>query len=414
MVSKSKLNPVHGKKGSIITRFIKTVKPLIYKGSRRLRLQIGLALAAFTAILYILSSLFGYQAFRYKESYPDAHGIYLNEIQASTPLIYPYIEHTSVLKELGLNGLFVFRTFPENQQAFVIKADDKPLTGDEIKRTTDQILLVKRSFLDHAKLVYKKKPGPNVVLLTIIDFQKYSAETLVKIVQNRVDYAQKHGYGIHIRWLQEFIPLLEFQNNEQDYEFIKTMAVRATMHAFPNSKYIFYLEQESLIMNMGLTIEKNIINEEVLDLAVQKRSPIQGGSNILTHSDMNIDDIHVFVTRSEDESIDTDAMIIRNSLFGKSFTEYLSDPLYRDYNWDKYRSSITHLLQWHPKMLSHTAIVIPRLIGSIYDPSQNIDDKKDGDIFHYSTGDFVVSMRGCQDRGSCASDINTFYSLIKK
>ncbi|CCH60362.1 hypothetical protein TBLA_0C05640 [Henningerozyma blattae CBS 6284] len=412
MVSKSKLKPAH-KKSQRWTHSLKhRLRPFI-KGSGKVKLQLAIIFSSFVFIVYLLNLFFGYSSSTNYANYPKSHGIYLNEIASSTPLIYPYIEHTAVLKELGLNGLFIFRQYSDDKQGFAIKADDKPLTSDEIKKTTDQVLLVKRSFLDHGKLVYHRD-GPRFVILTIIDFEKYNAETLVKIVQNRVDYAQRHGYGVHIRWLQEFIPLMEFQNPESDREYIKPMAIRATMHAFPNADYIFFMEQESLIMEMGFSLEKHIFDEKLLDVAIQKRLPITPGSHILTHSNTAPQAISLMFPRSQESGVMTNCMLIRNDDFSKSFIEYLDDPLIRDYNWDKFSSSISHAFQWHPIFLSKSAIVMPKLFASVYNPSKDVNKPLDGDIYSYSAGDFVVSFTGCQQRSSCVEDINTFYSMVQR
>lgn len=115
---------------------------------------------------------------------------------------------------------------------------------------------MKHSFLDHGKLVYRKSnDAPEVVVVTLIDFENYELETIIQIVQNRVDYAQKHQYGVYIRWIQEFLPVLENQNLAESYEFIKPLVIRAAMHAFPTAKYIHFVDQDALLMNLDLSLQ---------------------------------------------------------------------------------------------------------------------------------------------------------------
>ena len=60
---------------------------------------------------------------------------------------------------------------------------------------------------------------PELVIVTAVDFNKYSLDGLTKIVQNRVDYAHLQNYGVYVRWSEEFLPIL---NNFQYLEDKRT------------------------------------------------------------------------------------------------------------------------------------------------------------------------------------------------
>ena len=198
---------------------------------KRQALRIVSILSVFIFILYIFSNLF-YPNSNNKNLFSSEHGYYLNELPASSRLIFPHVEHSPVLKEIGINALYIQRYEMDGTRKFVLKADDKPLTDEDKKKTTDQILLVKRSFLDHGKLVYRKDSDePEIVIVTLIDFENDELDSIVKIVQNRVDYAQKHKYGVYIRWAQEFLPLMEKQTVLESYEHFKPLIMRSTIHA---------------------------------------------------------------------------------------------------------------------------------------------------------------------------------------
>lgn len=373
-------------------------------------------LTAFTLLLYFLSSLFHIRSGSGKV-YPTEHGYYQNEITASKPYIFPYIEHATVLKEIGIRGLFNVRTELDGETKYVFNPQDKPLNDEEKKKITDQILLVKQSFLDHGKLVYRKEHNsPETVIVTLIDFENYPIETIVNIVQNRVDYAQKHNYGVYVRWVQEFIPMSKYQDVQNSYEFTKPLMMRAAMHAFPQAKHLMFVDQDAVIMQTNLPIESRILNPTVLEAGLLKNMPVVPGSNIKTYNNFKTAGTKIIVQKGYDEPFDFSSFLISTDLYGKSFMEFLIDPLFMDYTWQDFGTSLGHLLQWHPQLLKRTAIVTNKIIAPTYDPSKGTTppNKDTSPLTHYTEGDFIVSLRGCKLRGSCASDINNFYAQVKK
>lgn len=378
--------------------------------------RIGLLFGAITFFLYLLSNFFSLGQ-PSRRLYPAEHGYYINEIPASSPLIFPHVEHATVLKEIGVRGLYTVRTDVEGQSSFVLKHDDKPLSDDEKKKTSDQILLVKRSFLDHGKLVYRKSStSPEIVIVTLIDFEGLDLDSIVSVVQNRVDYAQKHKYGVYVRWFQEFVPLLRNQDLQTMQEYIKPLIMRAAIHAFPQAKYLFFVDQNSLIMNLDLTLQQHLLDPNVLDMALLRNVPVIAGSNIKTYTHFHVDTTRIIIGRSPAGELDLSSMVVSTDLYGKAFLEYLIDPLYRGYDWEGFPSSVGHMLQWHPQLLGKTALVVQKLIAAPYDSTKKADAEATDkvDALHYTDGDFVVSLQGCKQRGTCAADIKSFYSKIKK
>lgn len=370
----------------------------------------------FTFLLYFLGSLFDLGSGS-RKIYPPEHGYYAYEIPASRQYIFPFIEHGDVLKEIGVRGLYTIRTELDGVSRYVYNSYDKPLTDEEKKKTSDQILLVKRSFLDHGKLVYRKDSShPEVVIVTLIDFENYSMDTIVNIVQNRVDYAQKHNYGVYVRWSQEFIPLLKYQDVQASYEYIKPMIMRAAMHAFPQAKYVFFVDQNALIMNLNVPLQQHVLNPKNLDLALLRNSPVVPNSNIKTYTHFQMDRAKIFLAQGPDGMLDLSSFIVSADMYGKAFLEFLIDPLFMDYDWPSFEASIGHLLQWHPQLLKKAAVVMNKIIAATYDPTKTtVPQQEDStNALRYTDGDLVVSFKGCKQRGSCASDINTFYSKIKK
>ncbi|CCD23070.1 alpha-1,6-mannosyltransferase NDAI_0B00360 [Naumovozyma dairenensis CBS 421] len=381
---------------------------------RKFNVKILSLITTFILTLYIFSKLFYPSSISSRSSHTPEHGLYIHELPASSRLIFPHVEHAPVLKEVGINSLYIQRHEMDGTKKFVLKPDDKPLTDDEKKKTNDQVLLVKKSFLDHGKLVYRKNSAePEIVIVTLIDFENYELESIVKIVQNRVDYAQKHKYGVYIRWAQEFLPLVENQNVLESYDKFKPIVMRAAMHAFPRAKYIFYVDKDSLIMNLDLSLQRNLLEPSVLDLGLLKNVPVIPQSNIRTYNHFNPEDASIIIPQSSDGVLDSSSFIIANDQFGKVFLEYLNNPLIVNFDWANLHAAMGHVLQWHPTLLKKTGLVIPKLLASQYDSTRSID-KASSDSYHYTTGDLIASLKGCKERNSCARDIDTLYSKIKK
>ncbi|CCF58764.1 hypothetical protein KAFR_0F01670 [Kazachstania africana CBS 2517] len=396
--------------------------PPMFKSSRSNRnyLNMAVVFTAFVLFFYVFSRLFyPSQNSALNSKYTKEHGHYLNELPASSHLIFPHVEHAPLLKEVGISGLFVLRLEGDGSKKYVLKPDDKPFSDDEKKQTTDQVLLVKRSFLDHGKLVFRPKKNvlyPETIIVTLIDFDIYSLDTIVKVVQNRVDYAQSHNYGLYVRWIQEFFPLLEDQNLSASYEYIKPLIMRAAMHAFPKSKNFVFIDQDALVMNLGLSLEKHLLDPNILDVAISRDIPVMAGSNVRTYKNFRLSNTEIIIPQDENGILDLSAFVVTNSVYGRVFLEYLSDPLISGYAWQSTSYAVGHVLQWHPLLLSRTAIVAPKLLASKYDPQQLTDgnDENTKDGFHYNEGDLVASFKNCRERNSCAQDIEKMYEKVIK
>ncbi|KOG98441.1 alpha-1,6-mannosyltransferase [Saccharomyces eubayanus] len=381
-------------------------------------------ITTFVCILYFFSSRFYPMSRSMSVSHPPSHGLYINEIPASSRLIFPHVEHLPVLKQITVKGLYNTRLEVDGTKRLVLKAEENALTDEEKKKTTDQVLLVKRSFLDHGKLVYRKtNDAPKVVVVTLIDFENYDMETVIRIVQNRVDYAQKHQYGVYVRWIQEFLPVLENQNLDQSYDFVKPLMIRAAMHAFPTAKYIHFVDQDALLMNLDLSLQKYLLDPKILDLALLRNVPVVANSNIKTYNHFDLNSAKIIIPHDTDGNIDTYSFVVANDFHGQALVDYLNDPLLRNFPWetkgDKFGYAIGHLLQWHPTLLGKTAIVIPKVLASQHDASLDSEGEagngaSSGDAYHYNEGDLAASFKGCRSRGTCASEIRNMYEKIKK
>ncbi|CAR23954.1 putative alpha-1,6-mannosyltransferase MNN11 [Lachancea thermotolerans] len=369
---------------------------------------VGIAL-----VLYLVSGLFG-RGRPTVNKYPPVHGHYINEIATTKPLIFPAVENAAQLKEMNMRSLHILRIDMDGNKKYVLKETDQPITEKERKQMTDPHEIIKRDYLDHGKLVFRKgTDSPEVVIVTLVDFDNYDPQTLIKVVQNRVNYAQRHRYGVYVRWAQEFIPLLEKQNLKESYEYLKPMIMRAAFHAFPRAKYFWFLDQDALIMRMDLSLQNHLLDPKILQLAILKNVPVVKDSNIKTYNHFLPGNAEIIFPQTNGGYLDSSSFIAASGMYSKAMFDYLSDPLVRDFPWQNFAHCVSHALQWHPSILAKTALIVPKTIASVYDPAKKADEKPGVDAFHYTAGDLVASFYGCKDRGSCIKDIDTFYDKVQ-
>lgn len=387
-----------------------------FMDSKRRRKQVFtlFSLGGLVFLLYILGGLFG-RSHTSKAAAPQkVHGYYLNDIQAKMPLIFPKVQDAPILKELKIKGLFILRIDVNKVGRYVLKESEPPMTEKEKAEITDSKALAKRMFLDHGKMVYRKPTDyPEVVIVTLIDFDYYDQQSLLKIVQNRVNYAVRHKYGVYVRWAQEFIPAVQKQNVKDSYDSFKPLIMRAAIYAFPQAKYFWFLDQDALIAQKDISLQSHLLNSEMLDASILRSVPVVAKSNIKTYEHLPVENIDIIYPQTNDGEIDTSSFIVTPSVYSKAFLDYSGDPLVRGFDWNSDSHCIGHILQWHPTLLARTALVVPKTIASVFDPTQSTNKKLDAQTLHYTDGDLVVSFSGCRERGSCAQDVGTFYEHIE-
>lgn len=410
-----------------------------------------------TLILYLLSFAYSFiftsngLSASENKYVPRNKGLYFHEIKQQSPLIFPAVENQPALKKVGLKVLFTKGT----QGTYVVNADQKPLTDKEKKQllasedTNDKTLFIKSQFLDHGKVVYdgKKNESPDTVIVSLVDFDTYGLDSTVKIVQNRVDYGQKQGYGVYIRWVQEFIPFLQDQdlNKQINQDFVKFLMIRQAMHAFPHAKVFWFLDKNSLIMDMKLNLKSQFFdhtNKDLIDNGlVFLNTPIIQDSLIKTHNNIWTKNMNVFsdtvdaVFPMKDaqfsmvfakqflpiENLDMSSFLMKNDLYAHALLDYMNDPLFRQYNWQSMQQALSHAFEWHPLLMRNLLLVREKLFGAYYDPSTTSASTENeatevvaGKNDAYKKGDLVVKFRDCLRLKSCYSLLTDYYEEIVK
>ncbi|RLV92160.1 putative alpha-16-mannosyltransferase [Spathaspora sp. JA1] len=289
---------------------------------------------------------------------------------------------------------------------------------EEAENTVSEVSKAINSFKNQDKIVFKPKSAddyPQVVIVTAVDYERYSLDGMTKLIQNRVDYAHFQNYGTFVRYSQEFLPQLNAQSFLQTREkakWVRIYCMQAARFAFPNAKWFWFVDQDSLIMDMSINIEEYMLNEQALDPIMMREQPLVPPSGaIKTYKNVKPNSIKLIVTQSE-SMIETTSFVLKNDHVGKSILEIWGNPLYLNYQSFPYGpdSAITHILQWHPFVLSKTTIVPARTIAAAHNfKKKDTSDSK----FVYTEGDFVVQWGDCK-APACEQILSQYDLLVKK
>ncbi len=281
------------------------------------------------------------------------------------------------------------------------------------------ILKALNEYFEMSESIYLNSK-PSIVLVTGLNYDIYEPLHLQQIIQNRVDYARTQGYGVYIKYLQEYLPNLK--DTIKPIQWSKLLLMRDALTAFPNAKYFWYLDENSVIMRTDIDLYDYLLSSTSLNSLMLKDIPIiPPNGAIKTYKNSIVDELKFLITQDLN-GLDTSSFIIINSPYSKALLEIWVDPLYRKFSKfsEAEGSALEHLLQWHPVLLSKTALIPPRTIASRRpknidklkgDPNDNslIDDK-----FEYHLGDLVVSLKDCEEQGPqiCALWFQSYYKEL--
>lgn len=245
-----------------------------------------------------------------------------------------------------------------------------------------------------------KDTNPPLVLVLGLDADRYSKDYLANVLADRLAYAKKHNYGLYARYLQDFAP-----NEKEDpeieieldpLEWAKTNLMREAMAAFNKAAWMWWLEQDAVIMDTDFDIGSDLVfNKATLSKQmIRDASIIPPESIIHTYKHVRADQIK-FITTQNDEGICMSSYLVRNDpLYGRILMDYLRDPLHRKYPGFRSAGSgkaidaaVTHLVQWHPAILSRMALVPASVLGAPPEETKLLKTSE------YKTGEFVRRLK---------------------
>ncbi|KAL2126563.1 hypothetical protein VTI74DRAFT_668 [Chaetomium olivicolor] len=240
------------------------------------------------------------------------------------------------------------------------------------------------------------KGNPPVVLVTVLDQGKYGHEYLETVKENRIKYAEKHGYKTL------FAKITDYDLHGSPFSWTRVVAMRDALTKYPDCRYVWFLEANGLIMNPKLKIEEHIMQPARLDELMKKDFPVVPPDSIIkTFAHLKGQDVD-FVLTQDKEALSAGSFIVRNGEWAKFFLETWWDPIYRSYNFQKEEvHALEHIVQWHPTILAKMAIVDQRVMNAYSKGAKGTE---------YRDGDLVVRFPECKADGpeACAAESQAF------
>ncbi|KAK0706414.1 galactosyl transferase GMA12/MNN10 family-domain-containing protein [Lasiosphaeria miniovina] len=234
---------------------------------------------------------------------------------------------------------------------------------------------------------------PPVVLVTVLDEVKYSKAYIDAVKENRIQYAERHGY-------QTFFPKVgDYDLKNAPASWTTVVAMRHALTKFPDCNYVWHLDQNSFVMNPRLKIEDHVMKSSRLEKLMIKDHPVVPPDSIIkTFSHLKGQDVD-FVLTQDKEGLSSGSYVLRNGDWAKFFLETWFDPLYRSYNFQKAEThALEHIVQWHPTILAKLALVNQRTINSYSKASKGAE---------YQDGDIAIRFVDCQAQNSIACEVES-------
>ncbi|KAL5001942.1 galactosyl transferase GMA12/MNN10 family-domain-containing protein [Aspergillus recurvatus] len=251
--------------------------------------------------------------------------------------------------------------------------------------------------------------APSVVIVTLLNRALYSDTYLQKIIKNREDYAQRHGYTNFFANLSDYNSYIG--NSPQSWGIVPT--VRHAMASHPSATYFFHLDTHALFMNPNESLEARLLKRHRLESLMRRDVPVVPPDSIIkTFSHLRPEDIDLIAT-SDAEDLSTGSFVLRQGDFARFFLDTWFDPLYRSYNFAKAETrSLEHIVQWHPTVLARMALIPQRVINS-YSKDSSTRAAVDGT---YKNGDLVIRFFGCDTnpKRNCEREMEPYYNLWAK
>lgn len=131
------------------------------------------------------------------------------------------------------------------------------------------------------------------------------------------------------------VKLFDYDTKGAPQSWAKIIALRHALTLHPEAKFIWFLDQNSYIMDLDQSLEELVLNPPKLEsLMIKDHSIVPPDSIIKTFSHLKGGDAS-FIISQDDSGLVTNSMIIRNGEWAKFFVETWMDPLYRSYNFQK-------------------------------------------------------------------------------
>lgn len=236
---------------------------------------------------------------------------------------------------------------------------------------------------------YDGSDAPKLVVVTVIDDNKHPREYIEKVVENRLEFAQRHHYGLLIKYASDFSKFVEDSYNHQVSWSRVALAAEAQI-SFPGAEWFWYLADDAIIMQPEIDVLNDVLHPNLLEQRLLRQIPVMRYSNthIKTYRNNRINDIN-YVFCQGLKGISSKSFFFRNSVASQIWLQLWSEPLYRTFQrFDDEEDALGHLMQWHTQFLVRTGVIEPHFMGSLV-ITDGLEEEVKNQLA-YESGDFVA------------------------
>jgi mannan polymerase II complex MNN11 subunit len=195
--------------------------------------------------------------------------------------------------------------------------------------------------------------------------------------------------------------------NGADASWAKIPAMRQAMKLHKNVPYFFYLSPHALITNLDYSLHTQLLKPKILERTMLRDRPIVPPDSVIkTLNHVRGDHVDLVITQ-DNFGISSDSFVIRSGEWAKFFLDTWFDPLYRSFNFQKEEThALEHIVQWHPSILTHLAVVPQNLLNAYSRGSKETLWKQ---------GDFLIRFPECEkgeEGRSCEKEMTPYWQSL--
>lgn len=254
--------------------------------------------------------------------------------------------------------------------------------------------------------------SPRLVVVTLLD-DKLPREHLEKIIENRREYCQAHGFGLLMKYQSEFAKFVDVSATKAPTWARTAFAIEAQF-SFPLAEWFWYVEGTALIMDATRNVLTDLLEINALRQKIRPGRPVlrYRNSHIQTYYNGKAEDVS-FVTFLDSVGVSTVSFCFRNTLAARTFMQVWGEPLYRtDTETPDEQLALGHMLQWHPQFLVRTGIVDAKNLAAFDEVTES--NPKIASELDFNLGDFVVVMQCDMTTEPCRRDFQTKWTNRKR
>lgn len=115
----------------------------------------------------------------------------------------------------------------------------------------------------------------------------------------------------------------------------RVVAMRHALTKFPDAKYVWFLGQDSLIMDPKISIHRDIMGHDNLEQSMLREQPVALPDSVIkTSRQLAPDQVELALTQDK-AGMSPESMILKNGEWAEFFLDTWYDPLFRSYNFKK-------------------------------------------------------------------------------